>query len=134
MANQAKKVLIADDEPDVHEFVKAVLRDCGVTILSAEDGEAAIATARAETPDLVILDIQMPKKDGFQVFQELRGDDATKGIPVIMLTAVSARTGIKFGSETVGEYFGSEPEKYIDKPIDPQTLKNAVLQLIAGQE
>ncbi|MFW6164234.1 MAG: response regulator, partial [Planctomycetota bacterium] len=63
---------------------------------------------------------------------ELRGDQATQDIPVVMLTSVTARTGLKFGPDTVAEYVGSEPEAYIDKPIDPATLRETVGKLIGG--
>lgn len=134
MATDAKKVLIADDEPDVREFVQAVLEEDGYSFLTVGDGEAAVQTAKAEKPDVVILDVQMPKKNGFQVFQDLRQNSATQSIPVIMLTAVSERTGIKFDKGTMGEYFGSEPEAYIDKPIDPVKLREAVSKLVETEE
>ena len=134
MATDAKKVLIADDEPDVREFVQAVLEEDGYSFLTVGDGEAAVQTAKAEKPDVVILDVQMPKKNGFQVFQDLRQNSATQSIPVIMLTAVSERTGIQFDKDSMGEYFGSEPEAYIDKPIDPVKLREAVSKLVETEE
>lgn len=129
MADTGKKVLLADDEADVHAFVMAALEADGHQVVAVSDGEAALAAIRAEPPDVVILDVQMPKKDGFMVFGELRADDATKSIPVIMLTGVSARTGIKFDADTMADYMGSEPEAYIEKPIDPATLRATVARL-----
>jgi len=130
MAESGKKVLIADDEADVHAFVEAALEDDGHQLLHASDGKAALELIQAENPDLAILDVQMPKMDGFQLFGELRGNDATKSIPIIMLTGVSARTGISFDARDMGEYFESEPEAYIDKPIDPATLRQTVNRLL----
>lgn len=130
MTVKAKKVLIADDEADVLEYIQAVLEEDGYGFLTASDGEAALQKAREEAPDLIILDVQMPKKDGFRVFSELRRDNATKSIPVIMLTAVTERTGIKFDGDAMGQYFGSEPEAYIDKPIDPAKLRQTVSKLV----
>ena len=132
MADAGKKVLIADDEAEVHAFVEAALEDGGYQIVTASDGEEALQKARAESPDVVILDVQMPKKTGFEVFGELRSNDATKTIPVIMLTAVAKNTGIPFGAEDMGAYLGSEPEAYIDKPIDPETLRSTVKTLVQG--
>ena len=105
MAPPGKRVLIADDEADVRAFVQVALEDDGYTILEAADGEAALTTARTQGPDLVILDVQMPKKSGFEVFADLRRDDATKGIPIIMLTGVRERTGIGFSAREMGEYY-----------------------------
>ena len=130
MAESGKKVLIADDEADVHVFVDAALEEDGHQIIHASDGEEALEKVKAESPDLIILDVQMPKKDGFLVFGELRQDDATKAIPVIMLTSVTERTGIKFDRKDMGDYYGSEPEAYIDKPIDPATLRETVSKLL----
>ncbi len=132
MADSGKKVLIADDEADVHAFVQAALEADGHEIISAMDGQEALDKARAEAPDVIILDVQMPKKDGFMVFGELRADEATQGIPVIMLTSVSARTGIQFNADTMGDYIGSEPDAYHDKPIDPVALRETVAKLIGA--
>lgn len=132
MTAEAKKVLIVDDEPDVLEFVKVALEGRGYEFVTAADGEEALAMARAEPPDLAILDVQMPKKDGFHLFADLRDDDATKTMPVIMLTGIAERTGIKFNAEDMGDYLGSEPEAYIEKPIDPGKLSETVARLLAG--
>ena len=131
MAASAKKVLIADDEVDVHAFVQAALEDDGHQVITADNGQAALDKVRAEKPDLIILDVQMPKKSGFEVFDELRRDDSTKSIPVIMLTSVSERTGIPFNAKDMGDYMGTEPEAFIDKPIDPETLREVVGRLTA---
>ncbi len=130
MAASSKKVLVADDEADVRAFVQAALEDDGYTIVEAADGEAALAAARAQSPDLVILDVQMPKKGGFEVFDDLRHDEATKAIPVVMLTGVKQRTGIGFSAKDMGQYYDSEPEAFIDKPVDPGTLRDTVARLL----
>ncbi|HUT36445.1 MAG TPA: response regulator [Planctomycetota bacterium] len=130
MAEQGKKVLIADDEADMRAFVQAALEDDGYTILEASDGEAALEVVRAEKPDLVILDVQMPKKNGFEVFDDLRRDEATKGIPIVMLTGVRQKTGIGFNAKEMGDYYESEPEAYVEKPVDPDALRDAVAKLL----
>jgi CheY-like chemotaxis protein len=124
------KVLIADDEQECIDFVRDALADSGCEVLAAADGEQALQAARDHKPRLIILDVQMPKKDGFAVFSELRSDEALRGIPVIMLTAVTERTNIKFSAADMGQYMGSEPEAYIDKPIEPVLLKQVVNRLL----
>jgi CheY-like chemotaxis protein len=119
------KVLVVDDEPDAVEFVRAVLEEAGYEVASASDGVAGLATARTESPDLVILDVQMPGKDGFAVFGEMAKDKALCSVPVIMLTGVGQRTGIGFSAEAMGEYFGAEPAAHVEKPIDPAALQEA---------
>jgi DNA-binding response OmpR family regulator len=121
-----KKALVVDDEQDCVEFVKAVLEEEGLEVISARDGEAGLAAARARRPALIVLDVQMPKKDGFTVFSELRQDDATKGIPVIMLTGIGEKTGIRFSRADMGDFLGKEPEAYVEKPADPETLRSTV--------
>ncbi|MFC1453879.1 response regulator [Verrucomicrobiota bacterium] len=127
-----KRILIVDDETDCVEFVKAILEDDNTEIISALDGEAGLKIAAGQKPDLVILDVQMPKKDGFKVFTELRQEEATKGIPVVMLTGVGQKTGIKFSKSDMGDFLGEEPEGYVEKPVDPETLKKTVAQVLGG--
>lgn len=125
-----KKVLIVDDEPDSIDFVEAVLASDTIEVISAPDGVAGLAKARAEKPDLVILDVQMPNKDGFEVFAELRQDEKTAGIPVVMLTGVGARTGLHFSKKDMGDFLGSEPDAYVEKPIEPEKLEQTVASLL----
>ena len=129
MSDAVAKILIVDDQSDTREFIKAVVSELGdFSIITGEDGEDGLQKAKAENPDLIILDVMMPKRDGFSVFNALRDDTAagTDKIPVIMLTGVSKETGIKFSGEAMGEFFGKAPEEFIDKPIDPARLQDAV--------
>lgn len=81
-----KKILIVDDESGLREVLEKFLRR-HYEVFSAADGEAGMAQLRRQKPDLVLLDITMPKMDGWQVLKQMRGDDATRDLPVIMLTA-----------------------------------------------
>jgi len=127
MAKEKKKILIVDDEPDAVEFVKAIISDIGeFSIVSAYDGEDGLEKARTLLPDLIVLDVIMPKKDGFEMFYNLRQNSETENIPVIMLTGVSEITGIKFSGKDMGEFLGKEPEAFIDKPIDSDRLQKVV--------
>jgi len=73
-----KKVLVVDDENDSVSFLEAILKEQGLDVISANDGEAGLKKAKSESPDLVFLDVQMPKMDGFDVFRILREDEKTK--------------------------------------------------------
>jgi len=128
--SDAAKILIADDEQECIDFVMEALADTPYEIISAMDGEEALELAKAEKPQLIILDIQMPKRTGFEVFASLRADENLASVPVIMLTAVTERTGIKFSGKDMGEYMGSEPEAYVDKPIEPVVLQQTVRRLL----
>lgn len=127
MAEEKKTVLLVDDEPDARAFAEAIVSEVDdFRIITADNGEDGLELAKKEIPDLMVLDVMMPKKDGFAVFNALRSDPATEGIPVIMLTGVSSETGIKFSGEAMGQFFGRKPEAFIDKPLDPVKLQEAV--------
>jgi diguanylate cyclase (GGDEF)-like protein len=108
-------VLVADDDEDIVRFVEVNLRLEGFEVLTAVDGEQAFANAIDRHPDLVLLDVMMPKLDGFEVCQRLRADPRTKNISVIMLTAKSLSA-----DKVVGLTSGADD--YIIKPFDPIEL------------
>ena len=126
-----KKVLIVDDEPDAIAIAETMLSEVkGITTLSETSGEGGLAKAKETKPDLVILDIQMPGKSGFEVFTELQKDESTKGIPVIMLTGVQEKTGIGFSAKEMKNFLGKEPDAYIEKPVDAEKLQKTVSSLL----
>ena len=89
------KILVVDDEPDMLEFICAVLEDNGAKVARAINGLDALEKARKEKPDLVLLDILMPKKDGFEVLEEAKADAKLKSMPIILLTNLSETGDIK---------------------------------------
>jgi len=122
-----KSILVIDDEPDAIEFVKAVLSNLGkFIIIAAKDGEEGIELVKKHLPDLIILDIMMPGQSGFDVFYSLRNDKLTKDIPIVMLTGVADKAGLRFFKDDMKKYFGSEPVEYIEKPLDPSVLLSTV--------
>ena len=122
-----KSILVIDDEPDAIEFVKAVLSNLGkFIIIAAKDGEEGIKLVKKHLPDLIILDIMMPGQSGFDVFYSLRNDKLTKDIPIVMLTGVADKAGLRFFKDDMKKYFGSEPVEYIEKPLDPSVLLSTV--------
>ncbi|MBT4484589.1 MAG: response regulator [Candidatus Latescibacteria bacterium] len=126
-----KCVLIVDDDPDAIEGVESILSevDC-ISTISANGGESGLVKAKEVNPDLIILDVQMPGKSGFDVFTELKKQESTKAIPVIMLTGVEEQTGIGFSAEAMKEFLGNYPEEYIEKPVEPVTLQKIVTKLL----
>ena len=125
-----KKILIADDEQDALDFVREVLEGEGYTIVTASDGSKALTAMRREKPDLVVLDVQMPEMDGFQVFEKMKKDDELKAIPVVMLTGIKEKVGIGFSADEMGTYMGAKPHDYIEKPIDPVKLRESVKKIL----
>jgi len=126
-----KKVMLVDDEPDAIEFISAMLEDLeGVEIVSAPDGETALQKIKDNPPDLVVLDVQMPGMSGFDVFTELRKNDATKELPVVMLTGVSEKTGVPMSSDDMGEFLGIKPDAFIEKPVEAKLLQDTVSKVL----
>lgn len=120
------KILVVDDERDNITFVETILKKEGFTVLSAGDGLTGFEKAVAESPDLILLDIQMPKMNGFEVFEKLRKEGSTKQIPVIMLTGIREKVGIGFDSSDMKEFYGEEPNGYVEKPVSPEELVKVV--------
>ncbi len=130
--SEPAKILIADDEQECIDFVREALADTPHEIIAAMDGEEALRMAKENSPQLIILDVQMPKATGFQVFEKLKADEKLAAVPVIMLTATAERTGVKLTGEDMSQYMGAQPEAYIDKPIEPIVLKQTVTRLLAA--
>lgn len=127
------RALIVDDEADAREFVRAILESEDWEVEEAEDGEAGLAKAGELKPDLIVLDVQMPKKDGFAVFGELVKNPDTTDAKVIMLTGVGEKMGIGFSGDDMSEYLGKEPDAYVEKPIEPEAFKR-IVQKVAGAQ
>jgi DNA-binding response OmpR family regulator len=117
-------VLVADDDRDVQNLVRFRLEREGVRVVTASDGEAALQLAREQRPDVCVLDVMMPKLNGFEVLKELRDDDATAGIRVILLTARS-------GESDVDQAFDVGADDYVTKPFNPQELRQRVRALLS---
>ena len=118
-------ILAADDDPDIRELVAFRLERSGYTVLQAADGEEALALALEHKPDLAVLDVMMPKMDGFEVVRRLRAEEATKRMPIIMLTARAQDSDVEEG-------FESGADDYLRKPFSPQELR-ARVQAILGR-
>jgi DNA-binding response OmpR family regulator len=108
-------ILVADDEEDLRELVTYRLSRSGYNVIGAEDGQAAFELAAERTPDLMVLDVMMPKLDGYELTRRLRAEAALSSIPVILLTARSQESDIDRGFE-VGA------DDYLKKPFNPDEL------------
>ncbi|MDL1972571.1 MAG: response regulator [Deltaproteobacteria bacterium] len=128
-----KNILVADDDMDVVTFVSTVLEKSGYKVIGAKDGEEALNKIRANRPDLIILDILMPKQSGIKLYRELKTDESLKDIPVIILSAISKRTFLR-SQEALTEFGGEpvpEPEVYIEKPVEPDDLAKTVSEVLS---
>ncbi len=128
----AKKVLNVEDDADTRTFVSTVLEENGYIPIMAMDGEEGMKKVKKERPDLIILDILMPRESGIKMYHELKLDPNLKDIPVAMLSGVSKRTFLRsqaalteFGDETV-----PEPQAYLEKPVEPEDLAETVKKIL----
>jgi len=122
-----KTILVVDDEPDAIAIAETALEEIGgITVLSAPDGASGIKKAKEVHPDLIVLDVQMPGMDGFEVFAALRKDPSLKHTPVVMLTGVAQKSGIGFSAKDMGEFLGEKPNAYLEKPFEPSELQDTV--------
>ena len=122
-------ILIVDDDPDFVETVAMLLESKGYEVGKAYDAFEGEASIKKRRPDLLVLDVMMPKKSGYDFCRELKANDWTKEIPVMLLTAV----GEAVPSTTHSHYEGmtTEAEDYVAKPVDAATLTEAVERLLS---
>ncbi|MFH1416721.1 MAG: response regulator [Planctomycetota bacterium] len=146
----AKKVMVIDDDKNIVKFLSVALQENGYEVSSASDGEEGFEKVKSEKPDLIILDVMMPKRTGFVLFKQLRKNEEYKDIPVIMFTGVadslneldekkddtfespfdSLRESLRKAIKQMREQGLVKPEQFVDKPIDPDDLVAKVRDLI----
>lgn len=122
------KILLVDDDIDFVESTKIVLESKPYEVIVAHEGDEALRKAREENPDLILLDVIMPVKDGFTAAEQFKKDPQLNNIPVIMLTSYSSRKGET--SIPLSRGFQLEIEDYVEKPISPEDLLNKVAQYL----
>jgi DNA-binding response OmpR family regulator len=120
-----KKILVVDDESNIRLLVKNMIGHY-YDVLEASDGDEALIKARRETPDLILLDILMPKKDGFSTCHELKSDKATETIPVVMVTALQYEMDEKLA-------LSLRADGYIRKPFASQDLLNTIDNMLSAK-
>lgn len=121
------KILAIDDEVKALNILKLVLETSGYEVLTAQEGELGIQKACIEQPDLIILDICMPKMDGWEVCKKLKFTEETKKIPVVFLTAFSS-------AHDQEKAKGLGVSAYLTKPVDPLELENLIKELLNANQ
>jgi CheY-like chemotaxis protein len=123
------KILIIDDDPNFVEATKAILESKSYKVVAAYDKNEGMEKINSEKPDLILLDIMMKKlDDGFTLCYKLKHDPELKKIPVLAISAITEETGLKFSSETDGEYF--EADDYVEKPVKADDLLERIEKLL----
>jgi CheY-like chemotaxis protein len=118
-----KKVLVVDDEKFVRELIKIKLGRCGLAVLEATNGLEAIEMARSLKPDIILMDVMMPKMNGFEACEKLTSHPDTARIPIVMLTARGEQTNLEKG-------LSLGATDYMSKPFSPQKLAELVIQIL----
>jgi len=121
------KILVVEDEPENQLAIQVILTVEGFEVVSVEDGRLALQTAKEQRPDLILLDVMMPEINGFEVLAQLRHDEATKDIPVIMLTALAQRSDVAKAVE-------AGVDDYVAKPFEPDDLIERIRKAIVKRE
>ncbi len=128
----SKKVLVVDDDPDVRSFVVTVLEENQYLPLVAQDGVEGLEKIEKDPPDLVILDVLMPRGSGIRLYRKLKTDKKLNKIPVIMFTGIALRSFLK-SQKALAEFNGEEvpkPDIYLEKPVEPEELIEAIQKKI----
>ena len=123
-----KYILVVDDDPDLVETVAIILESKGCEVGMAYDGIEAEESIKERRPDLIILDIMMPRKDGYMLCAELKASEDTRDIPVVLLTAVGEAVPSTRYSHADG--MSTEADDYIPKPVDTETIWKVVSNLL----
>jgi len=127
-----KTILIVDDELDMRIFVSTLLETNGYAAIKTRDGVEGLRQARAMSPDLVILDVMMPGEGGVQMYQNLKGDEKLRRIPIIILSAIAEKTFSHYLKMLAARTPDPipEPEAYLEKPPDAAELLRIIESLI----
>ena len=128
-----KRVLVVDDDVDVRKVVSKLVEKSGYETIEAKNGIEGMGKVREDKPDLIILDILMPKESGIRMYRELKTEEPLKDIPVIVLSAITKKSFFR-SQKVLDEFAGQsvpEPEAYIEKPEEPEELI-ALMKKILG--
>ena len=123
-AKPLKTILVVDDDPEILTMLQLRLEKRGYRILTAVDGKQALASAKRDLPDLMILDVMMPAKNGWEVARALKQDPVTERIKIVMLTAIGEQV-----NEITSPLYGADA--HLDKPFDFTELENTLARLLA---
>jgi DNA-binding response OmpR family regulator len=127
-SNLAKNILCIEDEPEMIDLIRLILGRRGFKVSGAAGGKAGLQAVRDELPDLVLLDLMMPDMDGWEVYQQMKSDESTRHIPVIVVTA---------RAQSIDKVLGlhiAKVDDYIAKPFSPQELLTSVEKVLSQKK
>jgi len=124
--DDTKKILLIEDDANLSQLLSGRLEKCGFILVTANDGRDGLAKVKSEMPDLIILDLKLPKLPGEEVCRQVRKDDATAKIPIIMMTGKTSEV-----DRVIGRVIGAD--YYITKPFEMSDLLSAILKVTEGK-
>ena len=127
MNDTTKHILCIEDEPEMIDLIRLILGRRGFEVIGAAGGKEGLEKVRQEPPDLILLDLMMPDMDGWEVYQQIKADEKTKDIPVIVVTAKAQSIDKVLGLHI------AKVDDYIAKPFSPQDLLNSVDKVFSEQ-
>lgn len=128
----SKRILVIDDEPSITIYLCAVLEDHGYRVESATDGAEGLALAREAPPDLICLDIMMPKRSGVALYRDVRADERLRGVPVVFVSAYTQAHNTlspdhpRFFQELIGDDDTPPPQAFVEKPIEVESFVRTI--------
>lgn len=128
----SKKVLVVDDDPDVRLFTVTVLEEHGYIPLEATNGEEGKKKIKEEKPDLVILDVLMPRESGVRLYRELKTDKNLRSLPVLILSGIAEKSFLR-SQKALTEFGGDpvpEPQYYLEKPVEAEELAETIEKIL----
>jgi DNA-binding response OmpR family regulator len=128
MTDTTKHILCIEDEPEMIDLIRLILGRRGFDVIGAAGGKEGLEKVRQEPPDLILLDLMMPDMDGWEVYQQIKADDNTKEIPVIVVTAKAQSIDKVLGLHI------AKVDDYIAKPFSPQDLLNSVDKVFSEKD
>jgi DNA-binding response OmpR family regulator len=128
MESQAKRVVCIEDEPEMIDLVRLILGRKGFEVIGANGGVEGLEAVRREKPDLVLLDLMMPDMDGWEVYQQIKADEALRHIPVVVVTAKAQSIDKVLGLHI------AKVDDYITKPFGPQELLESIAKILGEHD
>ncbi len=128
MADESRRVVYIEDEQEMIDLVRLILSRKGIHVIGANGGREGLEVVRKELPDLVLLDLMMPDMDGWEVYQQMKAGEPTRGIPVIVVTAKAQSIDRVLGLHI------AKVDDYISKPFSPQELSESVERVLLRQK
>jgi CheY-like chemotaxis protein len=127
----ARTAVVIDDEVDLTNYMSSILEEHGFVVHTANDAAEGEVLVREKTPDIVLIDLMMPGRSGVQLLARLRRNEATKGIPLVMVTGIKDKMGIDWG-KAADEFKSRTPDGFLEKPIDEERLMKVVEGVLSG--